>query len=59
MVTSGIWSALVPVRGDGALPRGHPRRVDAASTVVVRALGAGCLGGAVVFQRGAALPDDV
>lgn len=59
MVTSGVWSALLPVGGDGALLRGHPRRVDAAGMVVVPALGAECLGSAVVFQRDAALPDEV
>lgn len=35
---------------------GHPRRVDVASTVMVLALGAGCLGSAAVFQHDAALP---
>lgn len=59
VVTFDVWSALLPVGGDGALPDSHPRRMDAASTVVVLALGAGCLHGAVVFQRDAALPDDV
>lgn len=51
VVTSGIWSVLLSIR---ALPYGHPRSVDVASTVL--ALGAECLGSAVLFQHHAALP---
>lgn len=56
VVTSGIWSVLLPIEGNRALPYGHPRRVDVASVVVVLALGAGCLGSAFVLQHDAALP---
>lgn len=58
VVTSGIWSALLPVGVDGALLRGRPGRAGAAGVVAVPALGAGCLGSAVVFQRDAASPDE-
>lgn len=51
VVTSGIWSVLLPIR---ALPYGHPRRVDLANALL--ALGAECLGSAVLFQHHAALP---
>ena len=60
MVAGGVCSAQLPAGADRALPRSRPSRVNMADMVaVVRALGAGCLGSAAMFQRGAAPPDEV